>query len=101
MCSLKTCVGIPDLRFTDLTKGRTNAQLLSVNKVVTAYPDVGFCVLVDGQTYMSTVRCSRCHLLCSGHSCIQCTAYRSTLIAMSFRLEKSDNTVQKKTTIFR
>ena len=101
VCTLNTCVGNPDPKFIDLAKSKKNSQFLSSEKEVVAYLDSGFSVVVDGQQYASTVRCSSCHLLTDRLRCTNCGVYRSTLIAMSYRFEKRNTTVQSKTTNYR
>ena len=62
VCMLNTCVGNPDMKFTELAKSKKNGQFFSRKQKVVAYLDSGFCVLMDGQQDVSTVRCSNCHL---------------------------------------
>ena len=90
VCTLNTCVGNPDTKFTELAKSIKNGQFFLRKQKVVAYLDSGFCVLMDGQQYVSTVRCSNCHLLSDRYRCIECAVYRSTLVSMCFRSEKQN-----------
>ena len=101
VCSLNTCAGNPDPKFVTLAESKKNGQFLSIKQKVVAYLDSGFCLLVDGQQYASTVRCSNCHLLTDRVRCTNCGVYRSTLISMSYCFEKRNATIQSKTTNYR
>ena len=96
VCKLNTCAGNPDPKFINLAKSKKNGQFLSNKKEVVAYLDSGFCVLVDGQQYVSTVRCSNCQLLTDHVRCTYCVVYRSTLISMCYRLESTIPVLQVK-----
>ena len=101
VCNLNTCAGNPDPKFINLAKSKKNGQFLSSKKEVVAYLDSGFCVLMDGQQYVSTVRCSSCHLLTNHIRCTDCDVYRSTLISMCYRLEKRSTSILRKKTNYR
>ena len=101
VCKLNTCAGNPDPKFINLAKSKKNGQFLSNKKEVVAYLDSGFCVLVDGQQYVSTVRCSNCQLLTDHVRCTYCVVYRSTLISMCYRLEKCNSSITSKKTNYR
>ena len=89
--SLKTCGGNPDPKY----RSKKGQQFLSVDKNLAAYIDNGFCIVLDGQQYASTVRFSGCHLLTDYTRCIPCDVYRGTLKSMYFRFQKCKTNVRE------
>lgn len=86
--NLRTCVFNPNPQYIDLAKKRKNSVFMSKKNEV-AYIDNGFCVTVDCQQYICTVRSSRCHLLTDGNiRCPPCDLYRGVLRAILHRSEK-------------
>ena len=87
---LNTCVGNPELKFISLGKAKKNRRFLSVNKEVVAFLDSNAVVTVDGETYLETVRCSKCYLLTTEVRCPVCTSYCVSLNSQYHRSLKSN-----------
>ena len=87
--SLNTCVGNPEAKFVALCETKKNKQFLSASKQVIAYLDSGISVILNGQEYPSTVRCSSCSLLIDGIRCEMCTKYCKNLLTSISRQKNS------------
>ena len=102
VCSLNTCIGNPETKFTELGKSKKNCQFLSANGTVVAYVDSGHVLLNNAEEqFPCTVRCINCHLLTAAESkrCSVCTIYQNTLFSLCSRTGKK--AVRHKTTNYR
>ena len=52
--------------------------LKSATGSVAAYVDSSAPVVINGQSYIKTLRSSSCHLLCSTSKCSVCVSYHET-----------------------
>ena len=87
---LHVCAGHPDENFLRMVEDK-KGKLISVKGTVAAYIDTNAYVELNGQTYATTLRHSKCQLLTSAKKCIVCVNYRATVRSIYHRWIKSLN----------
>lgn len=98
---LDTCAGNPDHKFITFARSKKAGQFLAKDKSVVAFLDDNACVMIDGQEYPVTVRCSKCHLLTKGVRCVECQRYRKVLFAIKSHAVKDVPAQRSKRVNFR
>ena len=84
--SLHVCAGQPDHNFVNMIrakKGKFSSSDGTVSAVIDDMP-----VQFEGSTYSSTVRTTKCEILCTTVKCSACTKYRASLRSMYHRSSK-------------
>jgi hypothetical protein len=103
LSSVIVCVGNPDPDIISLCDKKKNKEFLSANRKVIAYLDSGFIVMVDGQEYTRTVRCSTCVILIDNGCihCESCTNFHKIFLTTISRMKHTCKHVQKNTVNYR
>ena len=94
---LRVCPGHPDDHYVDMVRAK-KGKLISTSGDIAAYIDSNAHVQLNGQTYSTTVRSTKCHILTSVTKCPACASYCDTIRSIHHRWQKRLNTSPSKLT---